>query len=364
MKALALLLLVVGGLEQSYGPYRRPFLGGTHATCAARGNILLAWSEEDQAGLARIHVVLLDSTGAAISPISVLPALNPSRDAIAPAIGTDGSSFLVVWEESLGMQQTVAMAVDARGVPAGDPQRVTMDVPILTNEYEHARVHWVGGSYVVLTGTKIAMRLAADGSSLGPVAGVPAAVGKDGTFASADVLTVRTWCGWWSGPIACTTNYVRWTVGALVVSQVASAPGTPYVTATRNAFLVTWASRSGQVSTLHYRFTNELPTVQHMLPVDVDSSTRVRADCTQTRCIVVYATRRGDVEGFVLDPSRPELPPGKFTVTATERVELEPEIVMITANQGLVSWRSSSPFGEWLAGRTLYLAAPKQRAVR
>ena len=360
MKSLALLLLVVGGMEQSYGPYRRPALGGTHSTCAARGNVLLAWSEEDEAGLARIHAVLLDSNGTAISPISILPALNPARDAIVPAIGTDGSSFLVVWEESLGVQQTVAMAVDSRGLPAGKPQLVTGDGPVLTNEYEHARVHWLNGSYVVLTGTKVAVRLAADATYLGPLSAAPAAVGKD-TFASADILTVRGWC-WWGGPIPCVGTYVRWTVGSqLPVTELVSSPSTPYVTATADAFLVAWAMRSGISSHIQYRFTNEGP---HRVPADVDANTRVRADCTQTRCVVVYATRAGNVEGFVVDPAHPQLAPVPFTVTATERVELDPEIVMITENLGLVSWRSSSPFGEWLAGRTIYLGPPKQRTVR
>jgi hypothetical protein len=361
MKLLALLLLVAGGLEQSYGPYRRPALGGTHSTCAARGNVLLAWSEENESGLARIHVVLLDSSGTAISPIRILPALHPGRDAIAPSIGTDGSSFLVVWEESLGVQQTVAMALDPRGLPAGIPQAVTADVPVATNDYEHARVHWLDDSYVVLTGTKVAVRLGADGRSLGPLSGLPAAVGRDGTFAYSDVSFVPGW-SIWSG-IPSRVYYVRWYVGQQAPgSQAVStqAPSTPYITASPDAFLVTWAT-GAMTGSVHYRFTN---AASHAVMADVDSGTRLRADCTQAKCVIVYATRHGDVEGFVVDPARPQLPAVHFSVAATQRAELEPEIVMITETLALVSWRSSGSDGEWLAGRPLYLGAPKQRAVR
>jgi hypothetical protein len=88
MHALALALLVtLGATEQSYGPYARPERGGNHSIAAARNGALLAWIERDVTGYARVHVLLLDVSGRAISPLSVLPAVMPNRNAYVPSVG-------------------------------------------------------------------------------------------------------------------------------------------------------------------------------------------------------------------------------------------------------------------------------------
>ncbi|HVE71960.1 MAG TPA: hypothetical protein VNI54_11365 [Thermoanaerobaculia bacterium] len=123
MKTISLFTLIaLGIIETSHGPFLRPDFGANHALAAARGNVLLAWSEKNETGHARVHVALLDSAGRAISPARELPVLNPSRDAVAPTVTTDGASFIVAWQEVLGLQQTVAMTLDANGQSATAPQ--------------------------------------------------------------------------------------------------------------------------------------------------------------------------------------------------------------------------------------------------
>lgn len=362
MNALALLLVATLATEQSYGPYARPANGGYPSTAAARGNVLLAWSEDDATGLARVHVVLLDSGGRAISPIRVLPALTPARDALVPAVGTDGASFLILWEEALGMQRTVAMPLDPYGAPLGEPRPLTPDTPIAGNDYQPARVHWTGAAYAVLTGTRKALWVDAGGHALDWIVGVvPEAVDGDGTFgrAVAGVTTVGGGFGPFQGP-SVTYPTMYWFIGAQRNSElfpVGTVLGTPYITAAGTQFVVTWTT----AGRLHYRPTS---TTLRGANADVDQFARPRARCAQTHCVIAYATRRGDIEAVVFDHTRADLPAERFTIAATERAEREPEVVMITDTRALVTWRSSGVDGERLAGRTLHLARPKQRAVR
>lgn len=366
MKTISLfLLLTLGAFEQTYGPYVRPERGGNHSLTAARGNVLLAWSERTATGHARVHVVLLDGSGRAISPIRVLPALSPTRDALVPAVGTDGASFLVVWEEVLGMQQTVAMALAPNGEPAGEPHALGIDTPILSNAYETARVHWTGGAYAVYSGTKSSWRVAADGALLGPITGTPpVAVGSNGTFARASTTRIPMTSGGFGRPGSGTsTAYyysVGWTAGsrsgADQVLPFNTDPSEPYITAAGDQFLVVWTTPS----TINYRLTSE-PQRRYTAGF-VDVHARPRADCTATHCVVVYRTRAGNVEGFVFDHTRPD-PPVHFQAAKSARVEIEPEVSMVTNSRALITWRSIGSDGdEKLAGRTLSLGSRRRAA--
>lgn len=366
MKSISLfLLLTLGAIEQSYGPYARPERGGSHSLVTARGNVLLAWSEKNETGHARVHVVLLDSSGRAVSPIRVLPALTPSRDALVPAAGTDGVSFLVVWEEALGVQQPVGMALGPNGEPIGEPRPLGLDVPITSNVYEPARVNWTGDAYAVLTGTQQSVRVRADGTPLGPTADAPAAVAGNGTFGRVSVVRTAT-PGGFGRPItgipAPGFATVTWSAGSRSGSTQFPRNlelSTPWMTAAGEQFLIVFATDR----TLHYRLTDEAQN--RSLYVDVDHFARPRAACSTTHCVVTYATRRSNIEGFVFDHTRPDLAPAHFTAAATERIEREPEVSLITNNRALLTWRSTgTDGGERLVGRTLHLGPTKQRAVR
>jgi hypothetical protein len=366
MNALALLLLLtVGSLEQSYGPYARPWRGGSHSLAAARSGSLLAWSENDATGHARVHVVLLDSKGRAISPVAIIPALTPSRDALVPSVATDGTSFLVVWEEALGVQRTVGITVDSGGRPIGEPRPIGHDVTIKSVDYEPARVHWTGTAYVVHASNGYGVRIDAGGAVLGLVAGrVPEATASNGTSGSLFI---------WNFPVANNIGrpgngspprswnwHITWMAGS--ESKLESLPTDvePFsasMTAAGTYFVLTFLTESY----VYYRATH---AQRYATDVNVDRSSRLRTACAETRCVLVFSTRTGDVEGIVIDHTRPELPPVRFTAAATGRMEREPEVVMITDSRALVTWRSSGTDGERLVGRTLQLATPKQRAVR
>lgn len=366
MKTISLfLLLTLGTIEQSYGPYARPERGGKHSLATARGNVLLAWSEKNETGHARVHVVLLDASGRAISPIRVLPALTPSRDALVPAVGTDGVSFFVVWEEVLGMQQTVGMALGPDGEPLGAPQRLGADVPILSNNYESARVHWTGDAWAVLTGTKNAIGVGPDGSLLGPLPAAVAAVTANGTVGRVSATRSAVPSGFGRPGNGTSTSFfylVSWSAGSRGGSTQLPLNvelSTPYMTAAGEQFLIVFATNQ----TIHYRLTSETQT--RYLSVDVDPFAHPRAACNATHCIVTYANRRNDVEGFVLDHTRPELAPMRFIAAATADVEREPEVSMTTKSRALLTWRSTrADGGEHLVGRTLQLGPTKQRTVR
>ncbi len=360
MNALALFLLLSFGRLEQYGPYPRPMFGGVHSVRAAHGNVLLAWSEDDARGQAHVHVVLLDSEARAASPIHVLPVLNPDRDAIVPAIGTDGESFLVVWEEALGTQQSVAMAIDRTGTPIGAPHAIYAPVPINSNDYAPARVHWFNGAYVVLTGTRRGVRVSADAIAIGPAAGIPEAVGSDGSFARADYILAASYSsGWipWSPPVY--TPTVRWWAGARSGVDVMPYPASmPYVVPAGDEFALTWAT----AGLIWYRTTNTTASLAAWAG-DVDVFARPRMECAETRCVIAYATRTHDVEGLIIDHTNVSAPALHFIATATDRVEREPIVTMINNSRALVTWRSSGPDGEVLAGRIVHLPS-KQRAVR
>lgn len=352
-----LFLLTLGTAEQTYGPYARPDRGGVQSIVAARGRVLLAWSEKVESGHARVHVVLLNAAGEAISPIRVLPALSPNRDAVVPAVGTDGMSFLVVWEEVLGVQQSVALALGPGLEPTGAPQPVGNPVTIPGNEYEPARVTWHNGSYAVYTGTKNSWRVAAAGMPIGAVNMVPMAVAADGSVGH--VTSRRVVTGTIGRPGGTTYYYaIAWQAGAAAATEIAFATeaSAPVIVAAGTKFVIVWTTRND----IHYRLSYELQ--RRVVNANVDESARPRIACGATQCVVVYGTLKGDVEGFVFDHTSRAWPTF-FTVAKSERIEREPEVVLTSATRALVTWRSMGTDGEKLAGVTLRIGPTKHRAT-
>ncbi|HEU4887690.1 MAG TPA: hypothetical protein VFV49_07390, partial [Thermoanaerobaculia bacterium] len=101
---------VVSPIEQSYGPYTRPYEGYEPALAVSRDAILLAWSEVMTPGAyPRIRIGLLDFHGRLVSPITTIET---DGHAVFPAVTSDGSSFLLEYFED-GV--AFAAEVDARG---------------------------------------------------------------------------------------------------------------------------------------------------------------------------------------------------------------------------------------------------------
>ncbi|HUR79461.1 MAG TPA: hypothetical protein VM733_01750, partial [Thermoanaerobaculia bacterium] len=354
MRTISLFLLFTLGQLQSYGPYARPWQGGNHSVTSARGSTLLAWSEKDASGHARIRVVMLDSSGRAISPIRTLPALMPSRDAILPAVGTDGDSFVVVWEETLGLQHTVAIALDHDGVAVGEPHHLTNDIPSGTVPYEAARVQWLGDSYGVRTAANASVRVGTDAAPMTtPPSAMPSAqitrtplVGfgfSCCTYPPQHYLYSITW-----------TSAPRSGFESIGQDAVLSEP---YIAAAGERFVVVWTTRN----LVNYRFTDE--PARHVVDAEVDEFSRPRVDCQSTHCVIVYATKQSNVEGLILTHTNPNAAPTRFIAAASAAIEREPEVTMPGDARALITWRSTEADGEHLTGRPLVLPS-KQRAVR
>jgi hypothetical protein len=357
MRTISLfLLLTVGSLENTHGPFARPERGGGHTLAAARSGVLMAWSENDATGRARIHVARLDVSGR-MGAISVLPALTPSRNALAPSVATDGSSFFVVWEEVFGTQQAVGMTVDADGTPVGAPKALTADTPILDNMYEPAEVTWLGNEYAVRPDGHIPVRVARDGTLLGQVAGTfPFAVADDGTRFTAEVRRTTGFSGF-GGFLITTQHTLAWTAGWRSGSEVigTAMPSAYAIAAAGNDFAVVWSARGA----VFYRMASG---ARYWVAANVDATARPRIECTATRCIVAYATLSGDVHGFTFEPEKPYTPQ-LFVAATSERDERDPELLILSDSRGLIAYRSGGS-DERLATRTLKFGAAKRRAVQ
>jgi hypothetical protein len=358
MRTISLfLLLTIGSLENTHGPFARPERGGGHSVAAARSGVLMVWNENDSAGRTRVHMARLDASGDMIAPIVVLPVLSPGRNALAPSVATDGTSFLVVWEEVFGKQQTVGIAVDEDGAPIGTPKALTPDVAIADNIYEPATITWLGDAYAVRGDGSFPVRVARDGTFLGQVAGAfPFAVAENGTRITAEVRRTTGFPG--LGGIRPTLSLLAWTAGTRSgVESVGGEVAGPYaIAAAGNDFVIAF---SGQ-DRIFYRMVASGALYQ--VHANVDASIRPRVQCSASRCIVAYATRSGDVHGFTFAPAQP-YSQQLFVAAASERFEAEPELLILSDSRGLITYRSGGS-DERLASRTLRFGAAKHRAVR
>lgn len=68
------------------------------------------------------------------------------------------------------------------------------------------------------------------------------------------------------------------------------------------------------------------------------------------------------MHGFTFDPAKP-YSPQLFVAAASERLEAEPELLILSDSRGLIAYRSGGS-DERLASRTLKFGAAKHRAVR
>src|SRR5688572_9580345 len=146
LAALVLAFTLVGN-EQSYGPYARPGDGDEHAIATAKSGALLAWSERAN-GNTQIHLALLNESARLISPITVLPLLQPGV-AIGPAVASNGTTFMLAYfERAERSQQLVTIEVDAAGLPIGTPQPVGK--PTIPETDPRVALDWDGSAYRII----------------------------------------------------------------------------------------------------------------------------------------------------------------------------------------------------------------------
>jgi hypothetical protein len=347
MQTIALYVLLNIGAMRGYGPYARPAFGATHATASAHSRALLAWSEKDaKTGRARIQVTILDTSGRTAVARHALPVIDEGADALMPAAGSNGDTFLVVWAERyFGTQQTVAVALDRYGAPLGEPQYLVLETA--TPDFEPARVHWLGDAYGVYTPAKRSVRVSADGVLLGPI-------GSTGAVPVAEAVRSEA-----QGHFS---YRVKWWAGSKQGEDempVDVDTGAPFMTPAGDRWLVVWSS----LGRIHYRFTDE--SQKREAAMDADAHSRPRAACGPKICLIVFATRSSNIDGLAVDHTAPDLIAMPFTPVASMAMEREPEITMMTSSRALFTWRSAGADGEQIMRRPLSIpAGAKQRAVR
>lgn len=305
--ALLAILLTVSPIEQSYGPCARHIDSGPPAFASSRHGVLLAWSEIAAGETrARMHVALLDFSGRAISPISVLPHVD-GFDAVKPFITTNGDGFRVHYLERA---QNVAVDVDRNGKP-GVPQAT---LPV--NQPVAGRAHWITTPILAdcwmfrcrVVGTKYSLQWSYGDKSGGHDAGE--------------------------------------TGGSPIAS--AEAGGKKAVFAWNDARNVNWITSDG---------------IQHSVTLFPAYHRAPGVACDANDCVIAVTTASGDVQAITFDIDEP-LQPTLFTVNATETFDDHAQVTIMAEGRFLVSYTSGSESVTTMAARVVTLGAPKQRSVR
>lgn len=357
---LVLTAAVVMFPEQAYGPYVRPRIGRvpSHAVAAGRSGVLLAWSERDRS--ARIRVALLDQSARLISPIADVAV--PDSNAIAPSIASNGSTFFVAFIASSDrVHRTYGVPVSAAGVPLGAP-RPYGEAVVTAGAPAPVPLLWDGSAYRLAAADGRELAVSEDGTVLGKTS-VPDAMNDAGAPATLDVADRLVCSGpGGGGPFKCglETRYeLTWRAGAEsgqlllgrdpVLAAIAPAGrqfAIAWVTAKRLGYLLTGAA---------------VDTVDLALGADPDQAPAI--DCDATRCVIAYATPRGDIHGVVFETERPRSPE-LLAIAFTERIERGPRVRALGGGRFLVSYDSDLPGAEHVAGRVLAFEKPKQRGAR
>lgn len=131
--------------EASYGQ-------GNPAASSASGYTLIVWEDLRDSSTSGVDIrgVILDQNGSVIDPPGELVICNKPGEQSHPNVATDGSSFLVVWQDARNSGTTgfdiYAAIVSSSGVvsPAGG-----FAVAALASDQKYPDVAWMGSSYVV-----------------------------------------------------------------------------------------------------------------------------------------------------------------------------------------------------------------------
>ena len=332
MNALAVFALAftLVGSEQSYGPYSRPGDGDEHAIATAKSGALLVWSERAN-GNTQIHVALLNESARLISPISVLPLVQPG-EAIAPAVVSNGTTFLIAYFERGRDQRLYTIEVDAAGLPIGAPRAIGTPTP--PSLRPPVRLDWNGSAFRINpppAATALVMNV--------PVYGPPCHAGPFGCFQ-----------GW--------TNAIVWTAGTSNGQRIlGNHPTSPTaIAATGEQFVVAW----GTWKSVGYLLTGG---GEGGIWAEPEVTAAPGVACDSTRCVVAYATLTGDVHAIVFPPARP-MEQELLAIATSEREEREVQVDALREGRFLVTYRSTQGTDHRIAGRVVTFDPPKQRAAR
>jgi hypothetical protein len=350
-------------VEQSYGPYVRPDRGIDHSVASARSGALLAWSEIDTDGYARIHIGLLDDHAQLISPITILPAEAGDRHDFAPSVATDGTSFFVAWVERIRGRdlQLMGVPVDARG-SAGAP-RTYGSVANVALTPVSSEVIWDGASYQV-SGAANAFTIARDGTLLGTSNRKTGSVmnPETGVVASATITTKPIF-----GPPGCSFFHCRqtnteydlvWTAGPktgtffIGYDDPVSAPA---IAVSGDRFVIAWTTAHGA----GYFVTGD--GGNHVWG-EADITVKPGLDCDDEKCVLAYGSTSGDVHALAF-PVAQLFGPAMLPIAATERLERAPQVRALGGQRFLVSYRSDDG-GQRLNGRVVAFPSSKRRSTR
>jgi hypothetical protein len=362
MNTLAVLLLLVnvGSVEQTYGPYLRPGRGDLQAMVVADERALLAWSEVDrQTGRAAIHTALLDARGGLVGGMNVFPAGKASADALGPAVAPNGDGFLVTWIELDHRQQLRGVALDANGTQIGAPRAYTVDAPIL-EAVTMPTVAWDGSAYRVW-GPLNALKITATGevdTIGGPAATRPSAVAPDHAFAFVTTNYYGFAPGCWFSSCFQSKYLISWNARGTSGSHWAGNDTVSKlgVTPAGNQFAMAWGVPLG----VSFLLTDgKYGSIWAEPNLDVAPGIA----CDATDCVVAYGTRSGDVQGVTFPIARPH-ETTLFTVAASERQERAPQVHAMRDGQFLVTYQTDQFQDAKLSGRIVTLGAVKRRSVR
>lgn len=297
----------VSPIEQSYGPYARPYEGYEPALAVSRDAILLAWSEVLAPGThPRIRIGLLDFHGRLVSPVTTLLTKGHT---VFPVVTSDGNSFHLEYFED---RIPFGVDVDARGALAGSPRRLTS----LTPSPWTAR--W-GGALV--------------------------------------------YCGWCPPRIGNSTLF--WTFlgrSGEHRHERNESLGPAAAGGSANHLMLAWNAPSG-VWYVEYVRGVKKAAESTLIPVSVNDWERPAVDCDDTHCLIAFTTRSRQIYGVLIDSTQPHLATPVPIETAS-RVE-RPQVHLLQPGRFLVTYVSAendpqNRFGGRIVTTT---TQPRRRAV-
>lgn len=343
---------IVGSVRQTHGPYERPAAGYEPALTSTRKSVLLAWSERDPGGDAsRVHYGLLDFRGYLVSAITIVPSIGRTE---SPAVATDGTNFRLVYyeyrpENRIDRRYAMAVDIDAAGNIIGGPSELHV--------YDRAApatfpiVYWNGSSFTQVDRPIDEAAIAID-EHLSSVAWTQKRV-LTGCFLFVCRFDDVVELDWFA------LNGVNGSYRPSIAE-----PGALAISGKDRYAAIAWStSRGVQYLQLVDGKRVADPT---LLPASVPTNDRPGLGCDDTHCLLVYATRAGDIYGALFGRNQ-------GSVAAAVPIELgaqfsKPHVQVLENGRFLVTY-VSAPFAvqSFMAGRIVTTEQEpigRRRAVR
>lgn len=296
----------VSPVEQSYGPYTRPYEGYEPALAVSHDSILLAWSEVLAPGThPKIRIGVLDFHGRLVSPITTLQT---SGHAVLPTVTSDGSSFRLGYLED---RIPFGVNVDARGALVGSP--------------------------------------------------------RPGPFPTPSPLTARWFSPAW-GCWGCYRSdwMLNWTFLGKSGSHLhreQEIPGSVAAGGSPNHFMLAWNAPSG-VTYIEYVHGVKQVAEGTLIPVSVHEWEQPAIACDDTHCLLAFTTPSRQIYGVLVDSTQPHLATPVPIETAS-RVE-RPQVHLLQNGRFLVAYMSAENDPRYRFANRIVTTAPqpRRRAVR